>query len=150
MTLQDWIRKGRELGASDLHMEADAAPVARIRGQLSAIGPPIAAALVVEAGRELLGSEGWSQFLSRGSADLSRTLAGVRCRINIFQTLRGVALAVRLLSSFQNNLRTCNLHPHLKKLTDATTGFIVLSRTPRNGKSPTLAAPVHAVNSFRS
>jgi len=29
----------------------------------------------------------------------------VRCRINIFQTLRGVAMAVRLLSSFQNNLR---------------------------------------------
>src|SRR5258707_14148161 len=81
MTLQDWIRKGRELGASDLHMEADAAPVDRIRGQLSAIGPPIAAALVVEAGRELLGSEGWSQFLSRGSADLARTLAGGRCPI---------------------------------------------------------------------
>ena len=60
MTVQEWIRKGRELGASDLHIEADAAPVARIRGQLSSIGPPVAAALVVQAGRELLGSDGWS------------------------------------------------------------------------------------------
>jgi hypothetical protein len=91
MMVQEWIRKGRELGASDLHIEADTAPVARIRGQLSSIGPPVAAADVVQAGHELLGSEGWSQFLSRGSADLSRSMAGVRCRINIFQTLRGAA-----------------------------------------------------------
>src|SRR6202035_1067253 len=104
MTVQEWIRKGREMGGSDLHIEADTAPVARVRGQLSAIGQPIAGATLTHAARELLGNDGWPQFLSRGSADVSRTISGVRCRINIFQTLRGVAMAVRLLSSFQNNL----------------------------------------------
>ncbi|HTD74846.1 MAG TPA: hypothetical protein VK652_15040, partial [Steroidobacteraceae bacterium] len=107
MTVQEWIRKGRELGASDLHVEADTAPVARVRGQLSSIGQPIPGSALVNAARELLGNDGWQQFLSRGSADVSRTLSGVRCRINIFQTLRGVAMAVRLLSAFQNNLRAC-------------------------------------------
>ena len=93
MSVQEWIRKGRELGASDLHIEADTAPVARVRGQLSSIGQPIAGATLVQTARELLGNDGWPQFLSRGSADVSRTLSGVRCRINIFQTLRGVAMA---------------------------------------------------------
>ena len=64
MTVPEWIRKGRELGASDLHIEADTAPVARVRGQLSTIGQPIAGAVLVQAARELLGNDGWPQFLS--------------------------------------------------------------------------------------
>jgi twitching motility protein PilT len=146
MTIQEWIRKGRELGASDLHIEAETAPVARIRGQLSSIGPASTGAALAQVARDLLGKEGWPQFLSRGSADLSRTIAGVRCRINIFQTVRGVALAVRLLTSFQNNLRSCNLHPELKRLTEATTGLVVLSGPTGSGKSTTLAALVEEIN----
>jgi twitching motility protein PilT len=149
MTVQEWVRKGRELGASDLHIEAENALVVRVRGQLSSIGASIAGAVLVQAARELLG-DGWPQFLSRGSADLSRTIAGVRCRINIFQTVRGVAMAVRLLSAFQNNLRACNLHPDLKRLTDVTTGLVVVSGPTGSGKSTTLAALVEEINATSS
>jgi twitching motility protein PilT len=147
MALHDWIRRGREVGASDLHIEAENALVARVRGDLVTIGGAVAGAVLVKAVRELLGTEGWTGFLARGSADLSRTLAGVRCRINVFQTIRGIAMAIRLLSSFQNNLRACNLHPELKRLTDVTTGLIVLSGPTGSGKSTTLAALIEEINS---
>ena len=44
MALQDWVRKGRELGASDLHVEADTAVVARVRGDLTLVGSLVPAA----------------------------------------------------------------------------------------------------------
>src|SRR5215475_10484501 len=127
MALKDWVRRGRELGASDLHLEADTSLVARVRGELVNAAPPIPGSELQQTVRDLLGVSGWNEFIERGSADLSRNLSGVRCRINVFQTMRGVALAVRLLSSFQSNLRACNLHPDLRRLTEATTGLVVVS-----------------------
>ena len=37
MIFQDWIRKARELGASDLHVEADGPVIARVRGNTAKI-----------------------------------------------------------------------------------------------------------------
>ena len=38
MNFSEWIRKARELGASDLHAEADAAVIVRVRGKLQPLG----------------------------------------------------------------------------------------------------------------
>lgn len=146
MALVDWVKRGRELGASDVHVEAGAPLLVRVRGELRAGGAPLEPALLLQVARDLLGTPGWDQFLQRGSADVSRNIAGVRCRVNVYQTIRGVALAVRLLSSFQNSLRSCNLHPDLAQLIVPSTGLVVLCGPTGSGKSTTLSALIEEIN----
>ena len=92
------VARGRELGASDLHIEGGTPATFRTRGELSALGSPLTAQSIFEMAHSLVGAERWPDFLERQSADLSKTISGVRCRINVFRTARGVSLAIRLLS----------------------------------------------------
>src|SRR5215469_2144443 len=116
MIFQQWIRKARELGASDLHIEAGGPLIARVRGKLQPLGETSSAVDLQRMGEELLGADGWAGFLSRGSADISLEVAGTRCRINLFRTIRGIAFAVRLLAPSIKDLKSCNLHPGLRRL----------------------------------
>jgi twitching motility protein PilT len=150
MTLKAWVQKGRELGASDVHLEAGTVPVVRVRGELVAIAEPLPAAYLEQVSQSLLGAEAWEIFAARGSADISVAIGGVRCRINVYRTVRGLAIAVRLLSPAVSGLRACNLHPDLRRLVDATTGLIVVSGPTGSGKSTTLAALVEEVNTSRA
>jgi twitching motility protein PilT len=150
MTLQAWIKKGREIGASDVHLEAGTVPVARVRGDLVAIGEPVPASYMEQSARGLLGAEGWAGFKHRGSADISIALAGTRCRVNVFRTIRGIAIAIRLLSPAVNGLRACNLHPQLGKLIEPTSGLVLVCGPTGSGKSTTLAALIEEVNTARA
>jgi twitching motility protein PilT len=150
MSLRDWVQIGRKIGASDLHIEGGGALVARVGGQLRPVGEPLAGNVVIQVGKDILGAEAWTQFMERGSADVSVVLAGMRCRINLFRTIRGLAMAVRLLSPSVHDLRTCNLHPDLRKLVEPSTGLVVISGPTGCGKSTTLAALIEEMNATRA
>src|SRR6184192_1055748 len=101
MDLASLVASANEQGASDLHLEPGLPAAMRIRGALHVVGEPLPAKALLEIARELIGHEQWPHFVERRSFDLSKTVQGVRCRINVLQTSRGVGLAIRLLSSFQ-------------------------------------------------
>jgi twitching motility protein PilT len=146
MVLKELIATACSLRASDLHLEAGTPLVARVKGELVTVGEILPGARLIEIGKDLLGADGWNQFVARGSADVSVRLAGAQCRINLFRTVRGIAMAVRLLTSSVDSLRACNLHPDLRKLLDARTGLIVVSGPTGSGKSTTLAALIGEIN----
>jgi twitching motility protein PilT len=150
MVVDEWIEHAWSLGASDLHLEAGTPLVARVCGELQTVGGIVAGETLLQAARDLLGSEGWAQFRDRGSADLSVAIGGVRCRVNVYQTVRGVAAAIRLLAPTVMDLHGCNLHPDFRKLLDATTGLIILSGPTGSGKSTTLAALIEEINATRA
>jgi twitching motility protein PilT len=150
MSLTGWVLKACELGASDLHLEAETPLVVRVRGELRTLGDPVPGARLAEVGVELLGAAGWAKFSTRGSADLSMDIEGIRCRVNVFRTVRGVALAIRLLTTPPRDLRTCNLHPDLRRLIEVRTGLVIVSGPTGCGKSTTLAAMIEEINASRA
>ncbi len=146
MDLPSLIALAQQQGASDLHLEAGLPPALRVRGALRSAGQTGPPATRLAFARELIGDAQWPAFLERRSADLSRTIQGVRCRINVMQTSRGIGFAVRLLASFQATLEKLNLHPDLKKLVSNQHGLILVSGPTGSGKSSTLAALIQEIN----
>src|SRR5689334_1732863 len=82
MLLDPFVESALRAGASDLHLEPGLAPALRVQGQLRAAGEPVSADTLLAAARELLPAERWAEFQERRSADLGRSIRGVRCRIN--------------------------------------------------------------------
>jgi twitching motility protein PilT len=146
MSLEDFIAAAQAQSASDLHLEPGLPAALRIRGTLRTAGEPVPANALVEMARQLVGAEQWPRFLERRSFDLSKTISGVRCRINILQSARGIGFAVRLLASFQATIEKLNLHPDLKKLVAHHNGLILLSGPTGCGKSSTMAGLIQEIN----
>jgi twitching motility protein PilT len=146
MDLESLISAAAAAGASDLHLESRLPPATRVRGALRIAGEPVPATVIAGMARSILGEDQWAVFLERRSFDLSKTIQGVRCRINVLQTSRGIGMAIRLLSAFQATVDRLNLHPDLKKLTKHTNGLILVCGATGSGKSSTLAALIQEIN----
>ena len=146
MDLESLVSLAQTNGASDLHLESGLPAALRIRGTLRTVGEPIPGKSMLEMARQLLGDDHWQHFLERRSYDMSKTIQGVRCRINVLQSSRGVGFAIRLLASFQATLEKLNLHPDLRKLVTPTNGLILVSGPTGSGKSSTLAALIQEIN----
>jgi twitching motility protein PilT len=145
-TMNSLIAAASRQGASDLHLEAGMPLAIRVRGALRTVGEPVSGGTLLELAQETITPEQWPHFLVRRSADFSRTIGGVRCRFNVFHTARGVAFAIRMLSSFQATIERLNLHPDLKNLVAPTTGLVLVSGATGSGKSSTLAALIQEIN----
>jgi len=146
MHLPTLIKTAKDNGASDLHLEPGLPLAMRVRGALKVSGDPATAAQLLEFARELIHPSDWEAFVARRSHDMSKTISGARCRINILHTSRGVGFAIRLLPSFETTLDSLNLHPDLNKFVEQTHGLILISGPMGSGKSSTMAALIQTIN----
>ena len=146
MNLRSLVALAKTEGASDLHIEPGLAPVFRVRSQLRSVGEPVAPALALEWARDIIAPEEWPHFQERRSFDLSKVIEGLRCRINVLHTSRGVGFAIRLLPAFQPTLEALNLHPDLKQLVHHAHGLVLICGPTGCGKTTTLAALIQTIN----
>ena len=100
----------------------------------------------MHAAQNMAGPDLWETFYQRRSVDLSKLIQGFRCRINIFQTFRGVGFAIRILASQSPSLHSLNLHPSFTKMASFSHGLVLLCGPTGSGKSSTIAALVREIN----
>jgi twitching motility protein PilT len=144
--LQPCIAFAKSQRASDLHLEPGLPVAMRSRGNLQVLQERLEPKVILAIAQELLGPNQWPEFVERQSFDLSRTLCGVRCRINILNSSRGIGMAIRLLASFQASLKRLNLHPDLARIVAHDSGLVLVSGATGAGKSSTLAALLQVIN----
>jgi len=71
---------------------------------------------------------------------------GIRFRANIFETLKGLSIALRSIPIKIPDMSTLGLPPVAKDLVDARKGLVLVTGATGQGKSTTLAAIINEIN----
>jgi twitching motility protein PilT len=137
-------------GASDIHLQAGAAPHLRLDGELVAYeGVPmltpeqteqIALAMMTEGQREL--------FRHRHELDFAFTIPSVaRFRCNVFRQRGSVGMVMRVVADAIPSFEALGLPPAVvSELASQPRGLVLITGPTGSGKSTTLAAMVDFIN----
>jgi twitching motility protein PilT len=95
-------------------------------------------------------SPGQLQMLKkRWSVDLAMSIENARIRMNIFNSTRGLSLAIRLLPGNVPRIDNLNLHPSFHEICKQKSGLILICGATGCGKSTTIAAMINEINRTR-
>lgn len=138
----------KEEGASDLHLGVGHAPRLRMQGEIEPIdSQPLTDAQLRELVYEILTKDQLQQFERQHDLDFAYEVNGeMRVRCNIYEDIRGMAGAFRLLPSRVPSIEELNLPSNIIKLTQARRGLVVVTGPPGSGKSTTQAALIDTIN----
>ena len=99
--------------------------------------------------RELAGEQ-YDAMVEVGEADLAKTIAGVRCRLNLFRQQGSWSAAIRLLNEHVPELSELGLPKVVREFPGYSQGLVLITGETGSGKSTTLACVVDAVNRNRN
>jgi len=100
--------------------------------------------------KKLLTPRQLNTLRQRWSVDLAMSIQQVRIRVNVFNTTRGLSLAIRLLPGTVPCIDKLNLHPSLQQIAEIKAGLILICGATGSGKSTTIAAVVDEINRSRA
>lgn len=149
MTLDEWLRKIVQCGASDLHIKAGRTPLMRLKGDLVPIEntEPLSSEEVQKQIYSITSSTQQQKLEEEKELDFSFQIRGLaRFRGNVFYQ-RGMLSAVfRAIPSKIPTTEELGLPLVLKELISRPQGLFLVTGPTGSGKSTTLAALVQHVN----
>jgi twitching motility protein PilT len=72
-----------------------------------------------------------------------------RIRVNIFTTVRGISIAIRILPGLIPTIEELNLHPSLHDISKIKFGLVLICGGTGEGKTTTIAAIINDINKSR-
>lgn len=147
-TLEHLVREAHDKGISDLHLGVGEVPRFRERGQIIHTNyPQITEATFFSWLREILTPQQIEQFKEDLEFDGATQYEGlVRVRINIFVSLNGAAMVLRLIPLKILTMEQLNLPPVFRELCHYHKGLILVTGPTGSGKSTTMAAMIDYIN----
>ncbi len=154
MDLPSILRFAVSNGASDIHLQAGAAPMLRVKGQMRLLDLPV---IGLADARHII-----TQMLppDRGAnlddglvsgLDFSYSADGVgRFRCNAYSHLGRPGLVLRVIPPAPPSLGSLNLPAVVEDIALSERGLILVTGTTGSGKSTTLAAMIEMINMVRS
>jgi twitching motility protein PilT len=151
MDLVEILKKGLELGASDVILSSETPPCVRIHGQLSRLaGDPLRAADTKKLVYAMLNEGQIAKFERDKELDFSFTLNGEqRFRGNVFFQRGSVGAAFRLIPARVPTLGELELPPVVEEFAMAPQGLILITGPTGHGKSTTQAGMIQLINRRR-
>ncbi|VEP12776.1 Twitching mobility protein [Hyella patelloides LEGE 07179] len=147
-TLDYIVRNAYESGFSDIHLGVGEVPRMRDRGKMERTDYPKTDRNTFFSWlHEVLNDEEVARFKKELEFDGATQYEFARVRINIFDTLNGPALVMRLIPLKILTMEQLNLPSVFQDISDAHKGLVLVTGPTGSGKSTTMAAMVDYINS---
>lgn len=136
-------------GASDLHLTGGHPVILRVNGRVTPLKDHWKPDEVDALAEAMLSPTQKTVLRRRWSADFALTLTGVRLRVNVFSSTRGLSFAVRFLPGRLPTVENMNLHPTIKDFASLESGLVLFCGSTGSGKTTTIAALLNEINRSR-
>lgn len=139
----------QQQGASDLHLSTGSPPCLRLHGEMVKLqyhdmSNEECQALIFE----ILSEKHRNQFIENWELDCSYSLPGIgRFRVNVFMQRLGIGAAFRIIPEKIKTIKELQLPESLLEIVNCSKGLILVTGPTGSGKSTTLAALIHHINS---
>ena len=150
--VDDYLRKGQESGASDIHLPVNCKPTWRRFGNLEAIwlqAPELKAADTERLAMGFLNEDQQKLLHERGDVDFAYATSLGRFRASVVRHRLGIDMVFRIINTKIRTMDELGLPQTLKMLTQYQNGLILVTGSVGSGKSTTLSAMVDYVNETR-
>lgn len=147
-TMAHLVKEAFDKGFSDIHTGVGEVPRFRNRGEIETTNYPVTDRETFMSWlKEILSDEDIQRFQDTLDYDGATQYDFARVRINIFGSLRGPSMVMRLIPLKILTMEQLNLPPVFKDVCHSHKGLILITGPTGSGKSTTLAAMMDYINS---